>query len=435
MLNTRFEQTLFAGSPVDPARSFFRGHNWIPAFAFLAFLLQVSPALAVEGPVIPNYSTKSDLDLAKDVAPYVYFHDKEHNWPVDIETYLSRANLRRKSDGAYLGRVLDTDNLFRILRAAGIDSKDTYLDVDDSLYPGDSDLSRTRPYVRVINRPQGTNFQTGMKQILYLGPYKEIQFWFFFPFNGCQTHRVTSWRPAAPWDTYTRHFQMCDAARHEGDVEAVSVFINTVTKRPIGVATTRHGAVIFTHWDQLKTSGLRPIIYSAWASHAMYTRTDNVDLSKSDFSAGAALTCGLINISYWKLMDFPWGDGNVWNPTKYKDNLVLQTDTTPITKYLGNWGLMGMDNRAVREPSEWGYDQNNGKDIIPYVSDAYFATCFQNLQSLGRVVWDLTSVVGDNPILAFDPTGVEANKLIGNGTDWFSKPVWLYGMWIEKVGP
>ena len=48
---------------------------------------------------------------------------------------------------------------------------------------------------------------------------------------------------------FTRHFQMCDAARHEGDLEAVTVFVNSATHRPIGVGTTRHGHVHYTLWE------------------------------------------------------------------------------------------------------------------------------------------------------------------------------------------
>ena len=408
---------------------------------FLALLAEVAPVLAAVPPTLPA-AADTDIEIAREVAPIVLFHDKEHNWPSDIETFLSYANLHRRSDRADLGPVVNSNNLFHLLQTNRIDSKDTYLDVAPSFYKGQSDMSKVRPYVRVINnRPSVTLplppevTPTGIRpKYLVLPAYKEIQFWFFFPFNGCQTHRLTTWRPLAPWDTYTRHFQMCDAARHEGDVEAVSVLIDSVTRKPLGITTTRHGTVVYTPWEKLETRGLRPMVYSAWASHAMYTKPDNVALSP-DFTPGAVLACKLLNVSYWKLADFPWGDGRVWDSRDYKNNIVLQDPNTPITKYLGRWGKVGMDNTAAYPPLEWGLDNNNNnKDIVPYVPDAAISGCFMALQTAGSVFWDLTSFISDyNPIGAFDPLGVEKNKLVGDGTDWYSKPGWISGMVIQAV--
>ena len=239
------------------------------AFA-LAFI--VAPGAFAEGPTIPNYLQKSDLQIAEDVAPYVYFHNNEHNWPDTYEKFLFYSTLRRKSDGAIIANGLDTNSLLRLTSAGTTDStgKDLsagyYLDVADWTYGGDADLSRARPYVRVLNKAQ-THFNktdpfTGaISTVLTLPAYKEIQFWFFFPFNGCQTYRT--YALGSDLRYCTSHFQMCDAARHEGDVEAVSVFINQSNGRPMGIATTRHGDVVYTYWEQIKNSGTHPFVYSA----------------------------------------------------------------------------------------------------------------------------------------------------------------------------
>jgi hypothetical protein len=437
MPNTKIDNSSFAGSQTAQAGSFLRIHARVAAFLLLASLAQVSPVTGAVPPTLPTTAV-TDLDIAKEVAPIVLFHDKEHNWPATIEVFLSKANLHRRSDHADLGPVVDSNRLFSLLRTYGLDSKDTYLDVDPSLYEGNSDMSKVRPYVRVIrNRPSVTiPLPPGLfaQSSLVIPSYTEIQFWFFFPFNGCQTHRMVTWRPLAPWDTYTRHFQMCDAARHEGDVEAVAVLINPVTRQPLGITTTRHGTVVYTPWEKIEARGLRPMVYSAWASHAMYTKRDNVSLSP-DFTPGAVLACKLLNVSYWKLADFPWGDGKVWDGRDYKNNIVLQDTNTPITKYLGRWGKVGMDNRAAYPPLEWGLDNNNNnRDIVPYVPDAAVSTCFYTLETGGSLLYDLTSFVSDfDPTGTFDPIGVEKNKLVGDGTDWYSKPAWISGMAIQKL--
>ena len=118
--------------------------------------------LCAEGPAIPEYFTKSDIQIARDVAQYVYFHENEHNWPDTYENFLGRSNLRRRAMARNVGnsRVLDATNLFRLLQQNRDGrQKHTYLDVDESLYAGNSDLSRAPIYVRVLNRGRAGLYQ------------------------------------------------------------------------------------------------------------------------------------------------------------------------------------------------------------------------------------------------------------------------------------
>ena len=160
----------------------------------------------------------------------------------------------------------------------------------------------------------------------------------------------------------------------------------------------------------------------------MYTNTDIRYLSP-DFTPGSVTVCKIYNLTSWHLTDFPFGNGQVWDPTRWKNNLVQIKDHDPstgepktITDYKGRWGVVGMNNRGVQQPAEWGYDTNNGKDIIPYVSDGGFAACFYALQTAGNVFWEITGFISTyNPIGRFDSIGVESDKLSGSGTDWFSQ--------------
>jgi hypothetical protein len=401
--------------------------------AFTAALIVVPSAFA-QGPAIANFFSKSDIEIARDVAPYVYFHEDEHNWPIDYETFLSNSTLRRKSDGAYIANALDPSYLLRLTND-GATSKDYYLDVWDGLYGGNADLSRTKVYVRVHNRPGFSVTIPILNEkltLLTMPRYKEIQFWFFFPFNGCQTQRTHALGSNLKY--YTSYFQMCDAARHEGDVEAVTVFIDQSNGKPLGIATTRHGTVVYTKWEDLyRANGTHPYVFSAWASHAMYTTPGRKALS--DNMAGLAATlCGIINLESWGLYDLPTADGKRWDPIAYSYNLVETTTSTPITKFHGNWGLMGMYNRHVKLPAAPGSDENLGQDVVKTIADSKIKSCFDTIISVTSGVYDLTSIIGSNPIYAFDPVGLNRDKLTGNGTDWFSKDVWLNGMKIEKLG-
>lgn len=394
----------------------------------LAFaLVTMTPGAFAEGPAIPNYFQKSDLQIAEDVAPYVYFHKNEHNWPDTYENFLLYSTLRRKSDGAIIANGLNTNSLLRLSGAGTTDStgKDLsagyYLDLADWMYKGDADLSRTRPYVRVHNKAQmhftKADPVTGaIHTILTLPAYKEIQFWFFFPFNGCQTHRT--YALGSDLQYYRSRFQMCDAGRHEGDLEAVSVFINQSNGKPMGIATTRHGDVVYTHWEQTKNSGTHPSVYSAWGSHAMYTTPGRKSLSSPEMGWLAGLLCSIGNLSSWNLYDLPTARGKRWDPTLvfYRDKVIMTDTSTPITKYRGNWGLMGMNNWNVQLPSAPGYDSNMGQDVVKAVSDQKIASCFASFRDVANLFVNLK------------------NTLTGNGTDWFSKNDWLNGMTIDSVG-
>jgi hypothetical protein len=121
-----------------------------------------------------------------------------------------------------------------------------WLSIPGTLIHGD--LGRTRPVVHV--RPRG--------------PLTEIQFWYFYPFNGpgrvqiCFAH------------CEYQHFN--ESGRHWGDWEMVSLLLDNGTHDVVAVGMSHHGNVEWTQYAHLEkhTDGVRPLVYAAINSHAHY---------------------------------------------------------------------------------------------------------------------------------------------------------------------
>lgn len=131
-----------------------------------------------------------------------------------------------------------------------------WLHIEDDLKPGD--LARGEALIRVL--PLN-------------GLFTEIQFWFFYPFNGPGRVEACS-SSSCCTDNY-----LMQGGRHYGDWEHVSLLILNTTRELITVYMSRHGSGQWFRrsggvWGSgLQFSGTHPIIYSAFYSHAHYPNT------------------------------------------------------------------------------------------------------------------------------------------------------------------
>jgi hypothetical protein len=121
-----------------------------------------------------------------------------------------------------------------------------WLSIPDALIHGN--LARAKPVVHV--RPRG--------------PLTEIQFWYFYPFNGPGRLRIC-------WE-HCEYEQFGQAGRHYGDWEMVSLLVDNLTQAVLAAGLSHHGNVEWTQYSQLEkhTDGVRPLIYPALNSHANY---------------------------------------------------------------------------------------------------------------------------------------------------------------------
>jgi len=131
-----------------------------------------------------------------------------------------------------------------------------WLYIDDGLKPGD--LASGEALIRVLP---------------VKGLFTEIQFWFFYPFNGPGRVEVCS-SDGVCEDNYLN-----EAGRHYGDWEHVSLLIDNTTRELIMVYMSQHSSGQWFRrcggdWESgLQFSDTHPIIYSAYYSHAHYPTT------------------------------------------------------------------------------------------------------------------------------------------------------------------
>ena len=121
-----------------------------------------------------------------------------------------------------------------------------WLAIPDALIHGN--LARAKPAVHV--RPRG--------------PLTEIQFWYFYPFNGPGRLRIC-------WE-HCEYEWFYEAGRHCGDWEMVSLLVDSSTQAVLAVGLSHHGNVEWVQYGQVEkhTDGVRPLVYSALSSHAHY---------------------------------------------------------------------------------------------------------------------------------------------------------------------
>jgi hypothetical protein len=121
-----------------------------------------------------------------------------------------------------------------------------WLKIPDTLIHGQ--LDRARPLVHV--RPRG--------------PFTEIQFWYFYAFNGPGRIRIC-------WE-HCEYEQFDEAGRHYGDWEMVSLLVDNDTRAALAAGLSGHGNVEWSQYAHLEkhTDGVRPLVYSALNSHAHY---------------------------------------------------------------------------------------------------------------------------------------------------------------------
>ena len=121
-----------------------------------------------------------------------------------------------------------------------------WLEIPEGLVQGD--LSSAKPVVHV--RPRG--------------PLTEIQFWYFYPFNGPGRLRIC-------W-AHCENELFDESGRHWGDWEMVSLLVDNATQTLVAGGLSHHGNVEWVQYAHLEkhTDGVRPLVYSARNSHAHY---------------------------------------------------------------------------------------------------------------------------------------------------------------------
>ena len=336
-------------------------HIFIKKHLRLLFFLYLLPFYSHSSDNLRVDLTKPDEVIAKKLAPIIYFHPNEKYFPTSMEEFIQNSLLYNEQ-GNIIGRNMQT---IEDLIKASKNEKFEYLDVRNSFRTGSPNWKNAPIYVRKI---EGEEFIEYSYNVL-------------FAFNGCQIFRIKTVkrRTGKKNKKKVRNFEWCNFARHEGDIEHITVRIKKNSGLVLGAFFSAHGAQDWIPAKKLSWSGTHLIAYSALNTHAFYKNRTTVvtapfDLIDKDWSA--ILHIGGLNVKWLRAVDttetkdlvgFSGNKTNRWNTRR---NIVLLDSNTPIVKgYQGKWGKRFIDNRKIKNPT----------GNIPYVKDSKLKKLAKNL--------------------------------------------------------
>jgi hypothetical protein len=321
-------------------------------------ILYALDSRAVRG--VDPLSAQQVDSLIQDYGPVVYFHSEEEYF-MDDPTYVLDQGVflrwalvyfeddydsfaMKEYDGILTNSHTLKNDLAYILNDVMPNppySNDYYfrywLNIPANLYAGDFNQQRSKAFVRVL--PWNTFFT-------------EIQFWFFYPFNGPGRFRI------CVSSNVCSQIQLNENGRHEGDWEHVSLIFENTSQKLVSIYMSQHdgGAMFSANNPGLLYQGLHPVVLSAKYSHANYAQA------------------GTLYYARVKSVDWPGGGGTFSIDLYDRTNIGKSFETFQP----GNYEVISSNTFPVHEPdwlrfqSRWGeYIKNGDYFPIPYPGGVY----------------------------------------------------------------
>lgn len=303
----------------------------------------------------PMVRREVEEDAARRFAPVVRLHPNEVYAPANVHWYLSRVRMRHhrsvlrwcsllfficppvRLDAQLLdlGQVNAASLLAQRSggQTSGVGSKrtDFFLEIDGSEQSQNEtrrgSLESAVVYAHIRQAPSGS-------------AKFDIQFWFFYPFNGSIV-TAPVYRP-----------------QHEGDWEHITVRVSPDFQVADSVFFAAHsGSDAWLPASAVSWDGSHPIVYSALGSHASYP------------------TAGTQSRPPWVLMpdDHTSDGGHVWHTWQRVSVVGSFDNPTPGNewiRYTGRWGQMGVAFIGGKTATDgprgpafqgWWYDDNKGR--------------------------------------------------------------------------
>jgi len=232
----------------------------------------------------------TDLELAQQYAPILYFEQNEKCYPVDVSYALDNSELYQVGNPMILFEKPNATNIAMYTTA------DYYLD----------NLRGTVTDDGITNDYQNKMVTLGYTVYAHVDNTNNvIQYWFFYAFNGG------------------------DLNNHEGDWEMVQVQLSS--GQPTEVMYSQHYAGQKATWNQVEKEGDHFKVYVARGSHANYLRSYS----------------GMIGIA----SDHVGNNGKVLKPADYNLELL---ESQAWLNFGGHWGWVGSDTEQTVQSSILG---------------------------------------------------------------------------------
>jgi len=215
-----------------------------------------------------SLSEEETSTLIATYAPVLHLHAWEQYLPDDPEPILDGATLQWalvRNEGSYGGQHHEHPNAMTT-SAATLMADVAHIESEYQPYPPYSNDADFRIWLSIPDASIHGNLARA-KPVVHVrprGPLTEVQFWFFYPFNGPGRLRIC-------WE-HCEYEQFGQAGRHWGDWEMVSLLVDNGTRTVLAAGLSHHGEVEWTQYGHLEkhSDGVKPLVYAALNSHAHY---------------------------------------------------------------------------------------------------------------------------------------------------------------------
>lgn len=200
------------------------------------------------------------------IGPRFYFHPDDEFGPSSVEWFLQYATLHNKADGSSVSTANTP------LPTGGQDDHAYWLDIS-SRYRG-GNLGTATAYVNAK----------------YANSWLDIQFWFFYPYNGAGSAKISV-------TGYGDTLHLNPAGEHGGDWEHVTCRIDPNSKALRAMYLAQHNGGTWVSLGDIPMEDGRPVVFSSRHGHASY-RSEGDNLSNSTTLSELGVTWfrfGLVN--------------------------------------------------------------------------------------------------------------------------------------------
>ena len=173
-----------------------------------------------------------------------------------------------------------------------------------------------------------------------------LQYWFFYPKNGCQGMQM-DYRPWTWWqDATAQHktFELCDVAIHEGDWEHVTIELTSNLAAVNKVFFSQHSGGVWQDAATLQFEADRLVVYAALNSHANYASPEGFHTVTTVARPELAALTWIDAVRIGDIVDAATSAGGAGTRTAKRwdtaRNLIVWNEAKPsqYRDYLGPWG-------------------------------------------------------------------------------------------------
>ncbi|MEW6735203.1 MAG: Vps62-related protein [Acidobacteriota bacterium] len=196
-------------------------------------------------------STDQDRkELLERFAPGVWLHFEEDNFPQDVGRFIARVDLYQNSEKVNTKGPLQFSDLVRVSQPNQIE--------DPSLYLHDRENKKTRQG----QKPNNENQPPCYASVRELGNgLLDIQYWFFYPYNGLPRFYKFFGDHVGDWEHYT--VRVDTKISLLGKDQIVGVYASAHDGEGLWLEAPRI-------WTNDESGAQHPVVFSAYHSHANY---------------------------------------------------------------------------------------------------------------------------------------------------------------------